>query len=200
MANNNCSEEKWNALFEDLNEYTKGRYEGDINQRDKGNHNCSPRPCPRPCPKPCPRPALRVNGIQTLLTNGTTVANNSPVIFNQTIITVGPNITYDNLGTFIIAKPGIYSITWWVTGSVPSGTDSIDFAIRTTNALPPQVPGSFPIPAIAAGLPVQVDGNALINVLSPTSLIQLVNISGATVTYATTVAAQASIVITEVTA
>ena len=79
------------------------------------------------------------------------------------------------------------------------GTDSIDFAIQTTNAIPASVAGSFPIPTnIGAIPPVQVEGNALITVVNTPATISLVNISGATVTYATTVAAQASIVITEI--
>ncbi len=77
----------------------------------------------------CLRPVALVNGFQALLiaSSVSTVANNSPVIFNTPINSVRPNISYNYAGTFTINKQGTYFATWWVAGSTEAPANSTTF-------------------------------------------------------------------------
>ena len=185
----------------------------------KDDHHCWPKLCCPPCPQwypyppcypwpPCPKdddhkedykpeppkpPYIpqKLSAIQAQLidSGGTTVANNSNVIFNTVLNREGTNISYDvATGEFTLAANKLYYVSWQVATDVENTITNIAFGLSVDGLLGPETSS----PSLVG----QISGTALIETDESSQTLALVNRSGGTVTYASNTV-QANIVIHE---
>jgi hypothetical protein len=122
---------------------------------------------------------LRGMQVQLQDVEAISVASGDPVVFDTTISSESPFITYDGLGTLTITQTGVFYVDWWVsTDGIEGGTDTaITFAIVTSAG--DNIQASSPI---GTG---QITGNALIAIAAPVTM-QLVNATDGTIGFGLT--------------
>lgn len=152
---------------------------------------CPPQHCPHVTPYP-PLPPITEAALQVQLQNSSegTVANTANVIFDTTILNTSTTaIAYDDTtGIFTINRPGKYLINWWINADGAEQATSIVFRVET---------GVIAIAAssLTPSVNLQLYGQALIDVTTVPTTFSLVNRTGATVTYGTSLV-QGDLVIT----
>ena len=159
--------------------------------------DCCCYPCPGPwtppsppLPPPPPCPTAHLLGLQAQLVTGTSVDNNSPVLFNSLINDKSDNINYSSgSGNFIFTKPGNYYVSWSVAISLTTPA-VVRFGI--------QVGGSVVSSVSAYISRGQLTGSALITITDTPVTVQLINLTGSTVTYDAASPVLANIVFVEV--
>ncbi|WP_341393223.1 hypothetical protein [Clostridium sporogenes] len=108
------------------------------------------------------------NSLQLQRTTTGTIAANTNVIFDNTLLSTGSDISYNGgTGVVTITKTGIYYVDWWVTTQSSFSATYISFAIKTSDNK--TIQGESPIKI------GQVSGNALLNVTTVPYTFSLIN-------------------------
>ncbi len=124
-------------------------------------------------------PTVALRGIETSLTNasGGTLADGSPVLFNNTVSNNTIGGTYASAtGTFTLTEPGTYLINWWVALGTAQATQATAFSL-TANGTPART-------AYTGANAGEINGTSLITVGDSPVSIRLVNNSGFSIQYA----------------
>ncbi|HID0761850.1 TPA: collagen-like triple helix repeat-containing protein, partial [Clostridium botulinum] len=108
------------------------------------------------------------NSLQLQRITTGTIAANTNVIFDNTLLSTGSDISYNGgTGVVTITKTGIYYVDWWVTTQSSFSATYISFAIKTSDNK--TIQGESPIKI------GQVSGNALLNVTTVPYTFSLIN-------------------------
>ena len=76
-------------------------------------------------------------GLQLQNTTAGTIASGGVVFFNETLINVDPNVTYNPLdGTVTFAQEGDYYVSWFAVTKTGLGTSGPSFSVVTNEATP----------------------------------------------------------------
>lgn len=115
----------------------------------------------------------------SLVSNATTtVDNNSPVAFNFVDTNNNSNIILNDDGTIALTKTGTYLVNWWVLIEAPAEGITADFALKVTQ----NTDQIFHSGGSTSGL--LYVGNAVFAINNVPATLEVVNLSGDTITYA----------------
>jgi len=136
-------------------------------------------------------PDLQLRGVQASLLagGGSRIADNATILFDTILNDQSLDINYNPLtGEFTVTGTGNYYVAWWVNTAASSLNPNAIFSIAVNGS--PFSQGASPI------ITGQVSGSALVTIGATPATISLVNVSGQTISLAST-PLQANIVILE---
>ncbi|AWI06930.1 C1q-like domain-containing protein [Clostridium drakei] len=130
-------------------------------------------------------------GIQVQKTTGGSLSPNSPVIFDNILINLSSNITYNtSTGEFTILQPGKYYFTWWVATQSVVGSNQANFVITPSNGA--AIVGNSPLKT------GELYGDALIEVVTAPVIVTLNNSNLGVVSYSSVVSIKANLTVLDV--
>ena len=149
-----------------------------------------------------PTPPARLRGTEVALTGsaGATIADGAPVPFNVLVSNNTLGVTFiPGSGSVTFGRAGTYLVNWWVALGEEIATQNGDQAkgANTATAFSVKLNGSVVSSAYAGSGAAQISGSSLVTVSSVPSVMQLVNNTGCSLTFAAGTSGQAGLTVTQ---
>lgn len=172
------------------------------NNNSGGNTPVVPIPTPIFPPLNPPTPPARLRGTEVALTGaaGATIADGAPVPFNVLVSNNTLGVTFiPGSGSVAFGRAGTYLVNWWVALGEEIATQNGDEAkgANTETAFSVKLNGSVVSSAYAGSGAAQISGSSLVTVSSVPSVMQLVNNTGCSLTFAGGTSGQAGLTVTQ---